>query len=300
MPRAFRFGVTAGGRNLSHTTWVRLARRAEELGYSTLLMPDRPAFGGIAPLTALAIAAEATASLRVGSYVFCNDYRHPGLLAKEAATLDLLSDGRFELGLGAGVSPIDYQQMGLTFDSAGTRISRLEESLLIIKRLFAGESVTFSGTYYTITGMQGLPRPVQQPHPPILIGSSGKRLLSIAARHADIIAPTLKWSPQRGSDPTDAPLEEKIGWIREATGERFASLELSQSIYDIAITDSSAELGPQASEYPIPRRPMTTEQAVEHLLELRERYGFSYFQVGDAQLENFAPVVARLTWLGRK
>ena len=172
MHRPFRFGVVTGNAQ-SHTEWVTLARKAEELGYATLLIPDRTTMG-LAPFTALAVAAEATTALRIGSFVFCNDYRHPALLAKEVATLDLLSQGRFELGLGVGAGPVDYKQLGLPFESAGARVSRLEEALHIIKRLFSEEIVNFSGKYYTITDMKGLPRPVQKPYLPIFIGSAGK------------------------------------------------------------------------------------------------------------------------------
>jgi probable F420-dependent oxidoreductase len=289
--KPFRFGVVSGG-FIPPDAWVTQARRVEELGYANLLMPDRPSMGGLALFSALAVAAAATTSLHVGSYVFCNDYRHPAMLVKEVATLDLLSGGRFELGLGAGVSGYDYQQMGLPFESAGTRVSRLEEAILIIKQFFTGEEVNFSGKYYTITGMKALPRPARQPHPPIFIGSGGKRMLTIAAREADIIAPTLKMGP-KGVDPTDVTLEEKIAWIRDAAGERFSGLELAQVAYGISITDSAAQaIAPPG--FPVEMRGMSTEQAVEHLLEQRERYGFSYIQVFDGQVENFAPVVARL------
>src|SRR5947209_13063621 len=134
MHRPFRFGVVAAYA-LSHTAWITTARRAEELGYATLLIPDRATIGSLAPLTALAVAAEATTRLRVGSYVFCNEYRHPVLLAREAATLDLLSEGRFELGLGAGVSAPEFQQLGIPFASGGTRVSRLAETLQLVKQL---------------------------------------------------------------------------------------------------------------------------------------------------------------------
>lgn len=292
MPRPFRFAVVTSGFAQSQGAWVALARRAEELGYAALLMPDRPSMGGLAPLTALAVAAASTTTLRVGSYVFCNDYRHPAMLAKEAATLDVLSGGRFELGLGAGVSLVDYMQMGLPFEGAGTRISRLEEALHIIKACFTQEVVNFTGKHYTIADLKGLPKPIQQPHPPIFIGSTGKRLLSIAAQLADGIAPALRISAQ-GVDPTDAPLEEKMGWIQSAAGERFAHLELSQSAYYIALADSPAEVVSPPG-LPFSRQSMSTEQAVSYLIEQRERYGFSYMQVFDGQMENFAPVVARL------
>lgn len=288
MARPFRFGIVSAGAQ-SGADWIAHTRRAEELGYATWLVVDRT-LTNLAPLTALAMAAGATTSLRVGSHVFCNDYRHPALLAKEAATLDLLSNGRFELALGAGAGPMDYQQLGLSFESAGTRVSRFEEALHIIKRLFSGEVVNFSGQHYTISGLRGLPRPLQQPMP-IFVGSAGKRMLSIAAREATIVSPTQR-GPQ--GDPTDAPLEEKVAWVREAAGERFSQLELAQGAYYIELTDSGAGPLPAAGGPPIPKRPMSTEQAIEHLLEQRQRYGFSYIQLYEGQMENFAPVVARL------
>ncbi len=189
-------------------------------------------------MTALAVAATATTKLRVGSYVFVNDYRNPALLAREIATLDQLSDGRVELGLGAGNWPGEYQQLGIPFDKAGVRVSRFAEGLSIIKQFFTSETVNFSGKYYTTTALRPVPRPVQQPHPPILIGSAGRRMLTIAAREADIILPI---STQQ------AELEEKIGWIREAAGERFEHLELGQAAFGIELTD-----GPVAAAPPLP------------------------------------------------
>ena len=292
MRRPFRFGVVAAYAP-SRTAWITTARRVEELGYATLLMPDRPSIGGLAPLTALAVAAEATTSLRSGSYVFCNEYRHPVLLAREAATLDLLSEGRFELGLGAGVGPSEFQQLGIPFANAGTRVGHLEEALQMMKQLFTEETVNFTGKYYTITEMKGYPRPVQKPHMPILVAGAGERMLKLAAREADIVAIGSRITRQ-GMDPTDASLEQKIAWIKEAAGERFADLELSQTVYDLVITDSGTDLSSQAGGPPIPKRPLQTEQAVAHLLEQRDRYGFSYLQVYEGQVENFAPVVARL------
>jgi probable F420-dependent oxidoreductase len=292
MHRPFRFGVVAAYAP-SHTAWIRTTRRVEELGYATLLMPDRVTVGSLAPLTALAVAAEATKSLRIGSYVFCNEYRHPVLLAREAATLDLLSEGRFELGLGAGVGPVEFQHMGIPFAHAGTRVGHLEETLQLLKRLFTEETVNFSGKYYTITEMKGNIRPIQQPHLPLLVAGAGERMLKLAAREADIIAIGSKINAQ-GRDPADTPLEQKIAWIKEAAGKRFADLELSQTVYDLVITDSGTDLAPQAGGPPIPKRPLSTEQAAAHLLEQRDRYGFSYLQVYEGQMENFAPLAARL------
>ena len=292
MPQPFRFGVVAAYAP-SHAAWISTARQAEEFGYDTLLMPDRANIGSLAPFTALAVAAQATSRLRVGSYVFCNEYRHPVLLAREVATLDLLSEGRFELGLGAGVGPSEFQQLGIPFANAGTRVGHLEESLQIIKRLFTEETVDFTGKYYTITQMKGYPRPVQQPRLPLLVAGTGERMLKMAAREADIVAIGSK-IPLPGADPTDATLEQKIAWLKEAAGERFTALQLSQTIYDLEISDSPTGLGSQAGGPPIPKRPMPTAQAVDALLEQRDRYGFSYLQVYAGQMENFAPVVARL------
>ena len=291
MPRSFRFGLVAAYAP-SRSAWVSIARRAEELGYSTLLMPDRTSVGTLAPMPALAVAASLTTSLRVGSYVFCNGYRHPVLLAREAASLDLLSDGRFELGLGTGVSSSEFEQMGIPFGSAGVRIKQLEETVQVMKQLFTEETVNFRGKYYTITEMKGNIRPVQKPHMPVLLAGSGERMLKLAAREADIIAVGSR-SNVRGANPADATLEQKIAWIKEAAGQRFADLELAQTIFDLEITDSKAPVS-QPGGWVVPKRPVSTEQAIAHLLEQRERYGFSYLQVSTGQMENLAPVVARL------
>lgn len=173
MHRPFRFGVVAAYAQ-SHTAWIMTARRVEALGYSTLLLPDRTTIGSLAPLTALAVAAEATTSLHIGSYVFCNEYRHPVLLAREAATLDLLSEGRFELGLGAGVSSFEFQRMGIPFASAGTRVEHLEETIQIMKQLFTEETVNFTGKHYTISEMKGQLKPIQKPHLPLLVAGAGE------------------------------------------------------------------------------------------------------------------------------
>lgn len=282
--KPFRFGIVSGG-NPSRSAWIALAQRAEKLGYASLHLPD--VLGTpTATLTALTVAATATTTLRVGSFVFVNDYRHPALLAREIATLDRLSEGRVELGLGAGNWPLDFQQLGIPFDKAGVRVSRFEEGFSIIKQFFTSEVVNFSGKYYTVKDLHSRPRPVQQPHPPILIGSGGRRMLTLAAREADIIMPSAQ-------EPEE--LEEKIGWIREAAGERFEHLTFSKSIFGIELTDSPVAASPLTQGgIPVEPRPMTTEQAIAYLEEQREKYSFSYFYVQERQLENFAPVLTRL------
>lgn len=295
MYRPFRFAVVTGSAE-SQTAWVTKARKAEDLGYSTLLVADHLSTG-IAPLTALAVAAQATTSLRVGSFVFGNGYRHPAILAKEVATLDLLSQGRFELGIGAGNWPSDFEQMGIPFESVGTRIGRLIESLHIIKKMFTEETVNFTGKYYTITDMKLTPKPIQKPYPPIHIASSGQRMLTIAAQEADSINITPRGT-LKGVDPEDATpeaVQRKIHWIREAAGERFSQIEFGCSAFHILIENGQTVSGKEQMRGPEMKRiTMSVEQAVEYLLEQRERFGSSYVQVLDSQLEAFTPVVARL------
>ena len=289
MTRPFRFGVTAGYAP-SRAAWTHIARQAEELGYSTLLIPDRTSVGILAPIPALAIAASATSSLRVGSFVFCNGYRHPVLLAREAATLDLLTDGRFELGLGAGVSPTESEQMGIPFGGAGARVAQLAESIQAMKQLFTSDTVDYHGTYYTISGLAGTIKPAQKPHMPILVAGAGEKMLKLAAREADIIG----IGSAVGVDQRGATLEQKISWVEEAAGDRFPRLELSQTIYDLDITDSPTPPSPQQGGWAIPRRPLSIEQAIAYLTQQRDRYGFSYLQIQMSQMQNFAPVAAQL------
>ena len=290
MARPFRFGVVAAYAP-SREAWVGIARRAEELGYATLLMPDRTSVGILAPIPALAVAASVTTALRVGSYVFCNGYRHPVLLAREAASLDLLADGRFELGLGAGVSSPEFEQMGIPFASGGARVGHLAETIQVMKLLFSEETVNFSGKYYTISGLKGNIRPVQRPHMPLLVAGAGERMLKLAGREADIIAIGSRIGAN-GPDPADTSLEQKIAWIKDGAGQRFDDLELSQTIFDLEIMDSAVPVR-ETGGWVIPKRPMSVEDAVAHLIEQRERYGFSYLQVSMGQMENFAPVIAR-------
>src|SRR5437762_1258584 len=186
--RPFRFGINVRTA-ASQAEWADKARKVEALGYAVLLVPDHLA-DLLAPFPALAAAAAATTRLRVGTAVLNNDFRHPALLAREAATLDVLSDGRLELGLGAGHMQAEYEQAGLVFDSGGTRIERLAEAVVIVKRLLEGKPVTFAGRHYRVTDHTIHPRPVQRPRPPIFIGGHAPRLLTMAAREADIVGLT--------------------------------------------------------------------------------------------------------------
>jgi probable F420-dependent oxidoreductase len=294
--RPFRFGVATGSAH-SRAEWVSRARRAEDLGYATLVVADHLSTG-LAPLSALAVAAGATTRLRIGSLVFCNDFRHPALLAREAATLDLLSDGRFEFGLGAGYLSDDYTQLGLAYDAPGTRITRLEEAIQLIMRLWTEESVTFTGTSYTLKEMQGKPKPLQHPYPPLYIGGTAKRMLSLAARYANSVGIGFAaWGEQAGSVTSEA-IAHKVAWVREAAGQRFEQLELSFTVFNLVITKSTrcreGERSVSSATSAFHVLIGSAEQIAEELLARREQYGFSYIQVPDAQMEAFAPVVARL------
>lgn len=303
--RPFRFGVQAAGLG-SRDEWVARAYRAEALGYDTWLLADH--FGEqFAPMPALAAAAEATVSLRVGSFVFANDYRHPFMLAKEAATLDVLSGGRCELGLGAGWLRKEYQAAGLPFDPPGVRIDRLAEALPIIKGLFSGEPVHFVGQHYRLAGLVGAPRPIQRPHPPILIGGGGPRMLTLAAREATIVGINPRTTLDGQLDRADIAAESvarKATLIREAAGLRWEDLEVNLALFGGAVTDN-----PRGAATAVIERSGASEETVlgsphalfgsldtlsDRLREYRERWGISYFTVPERSMHALAPLVARL------
>lgn len=304
--RPFRFGVTAPSISAG-AAWAEQARRAEHLGYSVLGVPDHFR-EQLAPVPALAAAALATTRLRVASLVFCNDFRHPVVLAKEAATLDVLSEGRFELGLGAGWLRADYDQAGIPFEPAATRIERLAEATTIVKGLLAGERVTFRGRHYAIAELDGRPAPVQRPHPPILIGGGGRRTLTLAAREASIVGLVPRaLADGSGLDRADfgeAALRQKIEWVGAAAGARFGALELHALIQAVAVSDRPAETADQlASRFRVSRDLVletpyvllgTIDEICETVRRRRERYGISYLTVFERDMEAFAPVVARL------
>ena len=303
--RPFRFGVVVWQR-LTRAAWVERVRQFEDLGYSTLLMPDHFS-EQLAPGPALAVAAEVTSQLRIASHVYANDFRHPALLAKEAATLDLLSDGRFEFGIGAGWLKSEYEQVNIPFDAPGVRVDRLFEAVDVIRGVWAEGAFSYDGEHYTIRDYEGRPKPVQQPHPPLFLGGGGRRLLSYAAREANIvgIAPTaLPGGGLDARDVTAAAVERKLAWIREAAGERMDDLELSTLVYDISVTDQrrgriEEMLGEwELTEAEIANSPYvfvgSVDQICDTLRERRERFGISYITLFEPNVEAFAPVVARL------
>jgi len=286
---------------------MALARQIESLGYHTLVMPDH--FGArFALAPALVLAAEATSRLRVGSLVYDNDFRHPALLAQEVASIDLLTDGRFEFGLGAGWLKSEYDAAGLPFDDGGTRVARMAEALHVVKALFSATSVTYEGRFYRVTDLTGGAKPKQAPHPPVLIGGGGRRLLTLAAQEADIIS-IMPRSRRDGSglEDADASLEaftRKVAWIRDAAGNRFTAIELNTLVQTVVITDRAHEAAARlAKEYVMEvdqvfETPLvligSVDQIAEALEQRRERLGLSYITVFEKDLENLGKVIHRL------
>jgi probable F420-dependent oxidoreductase len=295
----------------SATDFREKARSAEALGYSTLFVPDHFVDHPLAPMPAMAAAAAVTDTLRVGSLVLGNDYKHPVVLAREAATLDLLSDGRLELGLGAGWMTADYDKAGLELDRPGVRIDRLEESVAILKGLMAEGSFTFHGKHYSVTDLDGAPKPVQRPHPPLIIGGGAPKILGLAAREAAIVGVNANLrggvaiSDDAARSMTAAATDQKIAWLREAAGARFADLEIQSFVGFTNFTDDRSSLAEmmagafgvspdEALETPVVLAG-TLEQMIDDVQARRERWGMSYVVVGVDVMEQFAPAVAKLT-----
>jgi probable F420-dependent oxidoreductase len=307
--KPFRFGVNMWHAR-SRAEWQEKARKVEDLGFATLTVPDHLA-DFMAPIPAMVSAADATKQLRIGTNVLNNDLRHPVLLAREAATVDLLTDGRLQLGLGAGSIKSEYDQAGLTFDPGGTRVDRLAEAVTIIKGLLKGDQVTFSGRHYRVTGHTIAPLPVQNPHPPLLIGGNGPRLLALAAQQADIVGLSGITFRRGGTAPDlsgwkTPGVDGRVRLMREAAGaERFAELELNALVQRVIVTQdrhgAAADLTKRWTELSaadILQSPYvligTIDQMIEDLHARRERWGISYYIIFEPFIDALAPVVARL------
>ncbi|MEY4080322.1 MAG: hypothetical protein RL430_752 [Actinomycetota bacterium] len=305
--RGFRFGVQAS-RATTAREWADLARRAEANGYDVLTMPDHFT-DQLAPVPALMAAADATTDLRVGALVFDNDYKHPVVLAKELATIDLLSEGRLEIGLGAGWMVSDYEEAGIPYDSPKVRIDRFVEGLKIIKGTMGEGPYSFSGDHYTVTNYNGQPKPLQKPCPPVLIGGGGKRVLTIAAREADIVG--INGTLHAGVIGTEAvatmtanAVDEKVAIVAEAGAHRLADIEMNIRTFFVKVTDDRAGMiNAVAGMFKIPAELIedspfgligSVDSIIESIHAARERWGFSYFIVGGENIEEIAPVVAAL------
>ncbi len=307
-PRRFRFGIQLNNAP-SAAAWADLAREAEDLGYSTLFIPDH--FGDqFSPGPALAAAADATRELRIGTLVLDNDYKHPVVTAKEMATLDVLSDGRLELGIGAGWLASDYEQSGIPMAGAAERVDRLEEGLAVLKGLFAPGKFSFAGKHYTIADLDGQPKPRQSPRPPFIVGGGGPRVLRLAGREADIVGinPAIRSGRVDASAARDGSAEmtdQKLAWVREAAGDRYDDIEITLLMFAAILTDDRAgtlanmaplfAMEPEGlAEYPHAWIG-TVDQIVESLEAGRERWDASYLVLQGADaMRTMAPVVARL------
>ncbi len=305
--KPFRFGVQLSNSD-SGAAWAESARRMESLGYAVATMPDHFT-GQLAPMPALQAVLDATSTLRAGALVFDNDYKHPAILAKELATMDLLSDGRVEIGLGAGWMISDYEQLGIAYDRAGVRIDRFVEGLAVIRGSMGSGPFDFDGEHYSIAGYDGFPKPVQSPCPPVLIGGGGKRVLTIAAQHADIVG--VNGTLDAGvigaeaiATMTEQAVVDKVAIVAEAAGDRIDHIEMNIRTFFVSVTDDrAARLAATAQMIAVEDEMIAASpfaligspaKIVEDLLERRERFGFSYIIVGGENIEEFAPVVAEL------
>ena len=307
--RRFRFGVIAktARPGAEQTAFVR---HVEDLGYSTLFFSDHFVDHPIAPIPAMAHAAAATSTLRVGTLVLGNDYRHPVTLANDAATIDVLSDGRLELGLGAGWMTVDYEQGGFDLDPPSTRIARLDEALTVLTGLWSDTPLTFHGAHYRIDGLAGEPKPVQRPHPPLVVGGGGPKVLAVAARHADVVGVNATLTRGTAEHPdtvhslSAAATDEKLEHLRAAAGAHFDDLEIQTLTGFVHVTDDRATIvdGMAAAFGVEPAVALETpaalvgteDQIVEDLEARRARWQMSYVVIPEEFVDVFAPVVVRL------
>lgn len=313
--RPFRFGILSFFSATSSEVWRNRSRAIETAGFSTLQLPDHLADdpgSRLGPIASMVAATQATTKLRVGSYVFGNDFRNPVFLAQEAASIDVLSDGRLELGVGTGYYASDYSRSGIPLESPMTRVSRLEEGVKVIKGFFSAEPFSFTGKYYSVKNLEGQPKSIQRPHPPIMIGGGSRRILSFAAREADIVSINVKTTPEGGFDMTSitaAANDQKVAWVREAAGERFNSLELNTLVPFLKVTDQRRQdMTKMLQDFQMPSDDAsvdqmlsspstlfgTVDQIVEDLHQRRERYGFSYITLMVDEFEPFIPIIKRL------
>jgi probable F420-dependent oxidoreductase len=309
--RPFRFSA-GGGDPVSAKGLAEKARKAESIGYSTYLLSDH-LLNTLAPMPALATIAAATETLRIGMFVLNNDLRHPAVLHQELASLDVLSEGRLEIGIGAGWNEPEYTASGIPFDAVPVRVGRLEEAVAVLKGLFADEKLTHTGAHYTITEMDGRPKPVQKPHPPILIGGGGKRVLRLAGREAQIVgfAPRIGAKEGGFASCTFEATKEKVQWVKEAAGARFDQIELNTypSFRPASVTSEPRKAAEELLARLNERAPSgltvdelvdsphvfigTVDQLVQKFTRLRNELGISNIMVGNG-IDDFAPIVERL------
>ncbi len=307
-PRRFRFAIEMHGPR-DGLSWADTVREVEDMGYSTMFVPDH--FDeGLGPIVAMATAAAVTTTLNVGSLVFDCDYRHPAVLARELATIDVLSGGRLEVGLGAGWKKLDYGRAGIPMESPKVRVDRMIEHVTVMKGLFSGETVHFAGEHYTITDLDGTPKPHRPGGPPIIVAGGGRRVLRFAGATADIVGVNAsihsgEIDTAAAQDALPASIDQKVAWLREGAGDRFDDLELNAWLSVAEVTEDSAGLGEilggvfQADAADILASPLTligsAGEIAERLQARRERWGYSYTVIPGDKAKDFAPIVAALT-----
>ncbi len=308
MVRPFRFGADMQ-HPLPGRSWTDSARALEALGYSTLFVPDH--FDeGLGPIAAMSAAATVTNTLGIGALVFDCDFRHPAVLARELATIDLLSEGRLEVGLGAGWKRLDYERSGISMDAPKVRVDRMIEHMRVLRALFADGPCTFHGEHNRITGLHGSPKPHRPGGPPFLIGGGARRLLRFAAKEADIVGVNAsihsgEIDTAAAHDAVPASIDEKVQWVRAAAGDRWDDLELNAWLSVASVTDRAADLGETlaqvfaASPDDVLASPLTligtTSEIIDRLHDRRDRWGYSYHVIPHDKIEEFAPVVAHLS-----
>jgi probable F420-dependent oxidoreductase len=304
----FRFGVQCL-RAPDGERWPDVARRVEDHGFGVVNVCDHLVDGCLAPFTALAMAAAVTSSLRLSPLVLNNDLRHPAVVAREVLTLDALSGGRAEVGLGAGHGFPEYESTGIPFDDSRTRVARLRESVEILDSLLRGDETSFAGDHYRIDAHRAWPAPIQSPRPPILVGGNGRQLLRLAAQRADIVG--LSGAGKTKADGlthdasgfAPAAVDERISLVRQSAAGR--AIELHALVQRVIVTDDPRGAAKQVARH-VPELTVdeilstpylwmgSIESICEHVVAARERWGFSYFTVFDHSFEAAIPIVARL------
>jgi probable F420-dependent oxidoreductase len=302
--RPFRFAVDLQA-PLPGSTFADSAREVEALGYSTIFVPDH--FDeGIGPITAMAVAATVTTTLNVGSLVFDCDFRHPAVLARELASIDLLSEGRVEVGLGAGWKNLDYSRSGIPMDPPKVRVDRMIEYTAILKGLFAGGSFSFQGEHFQIADLEGTPAPFRPGGPKFLIGGGGRRVLRFAAANVDIVGVNAsihsgEIDSAAAQDGAPERIDEKVQWVRDAAGDRWDDLEINAWLAAAEVTDDPGPVADFLGELfgVEPAEALASPlvlvgsaaQIADTLAERRDRWGYSYHVIPHDKARDFGPII---------
>ena len=318
--RPFRFGLQAFSAD-SASEWTEIARTAEDLGYSCLHLADHylgPGAAqeaaahpvqGLAAIPAMMAAACVTSTIKIGARVMCCDYHHPLVLAKQLATIDLLSEGRLEPGFGAGWISSEYDAMGIEMDRPSVRIERMADYVKLARQFFAGDELDMATDHVTANSMAGLPASPQPGGPKIMMGGGAPKVLGRCGELADIVSLNFNNRDGKigavgiGSSTADMTVQ-KVGWIRDGAGERFDDIEIEIGGYFAAVTNNtSATVAAMAQAMGMDPETMahhphaligSVDEICETLEQRREIYGISYVTLSHRDMQMMAPVVQRL------